>query len=281
MCRASTTWELWGLSPWLHLSGRQSLHPQCWDSDGTGTIVLISVSCPSLFPSFTHSRWQFPAASSGCRRASIQNRVGWSFQSQRWCLWELLQSVTEELRQRNLLHSQPSFFPRHLDVCVSTVSQKGHIRTEPCDPGPPYWLLVGMVFLSFSSHTLLLISLSLLVFFLLLWQDSDHIQLRKGGFIFILHVQITVNHWGKSGQEPGGRSCCRGRGGVLLTGLLPMACSACFLIEPRATSSGMAPPTMSWTFPCPSLIKNLPNRLASRQIWWWQLLKRGFLFPDV
>jgi hypothetical protein len=31
---------------------------------------------------------------------------------------------------------------------------------------------------------------------------------------------------------------------MLLTALLPLACSACFLIEPRATSPGMAPPTM-------------------------------------
>jgi hypothetical protein len=33
-------------------------------------------------------------------------------------------------------------------------------------------------------------------------------------------------------------------GGVLLTGLYPMACSAFFLIEPRTTSPGMIPPTV-------------------------------------
>ena len=31
---------------------------------------------------------------------------------------------------------------------------------------------------------------------------------------------------------------------VLLTGLLPLVCSACFLIEPKTTSPEMAPPTM-------------------------------------
>jgi hypothetical protein len=31
---------------------------------------------------------------------------------------------------------------------------------------------------------------------------------------------------------------------MLLACLLPLACSACFLIEPRTTSPGMAPPTM-------------------------------------
>jgi hypothetical protein len=35
----------------------------------------------------------------------------------------------------------------------------------------------------------------------------------------------------------------RGHGGMLLTGLLPLACSPCFLIELRTTSPGMAPPT--------------------------------------
>ena len=39
-------------------------------------------------------------------------------------------------------------------------------------------------------------------------------------------------------QEPGGRHWCRGHGGMLLTGLLSMACSACFLIEFKTTSLG-------------------------------------------
>ena len=46
-------------------------------------------------------------------------------------------------------------------------------------------------------------------------------------------------------------------GRVLLTGLLPLACSACFLIEPRTTSPGMAPSTRA----LPSLITNRENTL--------------------
>lgn len=38
-------------------------------------------------------------------------------------------------------------------------------------------------------------------------------------------------------------------GGVLLTGLLHMAYSACFLIEPRTNRPGMAPLTMVWALP--------------------------------
>jgi hypothetical protein len=44
---------------------------------------------------------------------------------------------------------------------------------------------------------------------------------------------------------------------MLLTGLLPLACSACFLTEPRTTSPGMAPPTVG----PPTLITNWENAL--------------------
>jgi hypothetical protein len=46
-----------------------------------------------------------------------------------------------------------------------------------------------------------------------------------------------------------GSSSCRGHRGMVLTALLPMACSACFLIEPRATSPDMAPPTIGVALP--------------------------------
>jgi hypothetical protein len=42
-----------------------------------------------------------------------------------------------------------------------------------------------------------------------------------------------------TGQELGGRCGCRSHGGMLLTGLLPLVCSACFLIDPRTTSPGV------------------------------------------
>ena len=49
----------------------------------------------------------------------------------------------------------------------------------------------------------------------------------------------------QAGQEPGGRSSCRGHGGWCL-----LACSycysVCFLLEPRATRPEMEPPTLGW-----------------------------------
>jgi hypothetical protein len=44
---------------------------------------------------------------------------------------------------------------------------------------------------------------------------------------------------------------------VLLTGLLPLAFSACSLIEPKTIIPGMAPPTMG----SPALITNWENAL--------------------
>lgn len=52
------------------------------------------------------------------------------------------------------------------------------------------------------------------------------------------------------------------REGVLLTSLLPTACSARFLIESRTASLGMESPTVDWALPHQSLIKNMAYRLA-------------------
>ena len=65
-------------------------------------------------------------------------------------------------------------------------------------------------------------------------------KLRRKGFIWLTlpHYSLSLKEGRtgtQTGQEPGGRSWCRGHGGVLLTGLLPMAWWACFLIECRST----------------------------------------------
>ena len=77
---------------------------------------------------------------------------------------------------------------------------------------------------------------------LLLWQNTNY-QKQCGDKWSLFHTDfhIKVHRQKQWRQEPGGRSWCRGHGGVLLTGLFIMACSACFFIEPRTTSPGMAP----------------------------------------
>jgi hypothetical protein len=64
----------------------------------------------------------------------------------------------------------------------------------------------------------------------------------------------------QTGHETGG--WCKDYKRVLLTGLLPMACLACFLLEPRTTSPGVAPPTVIWVLPYQPLILKMPYRLA-------------------
>jgi hypothetical protein len=68
----------------------------------------------------------------------------------------------------------------------------------------------------------------------------------EGKGLFSLYFYIAVPHQRKSGvglkvvrkQDRG----CRGHGGMLLTGLRLLAFSACFPIEPKTISPGMAPP---------------------------------------
>jgi hypothetical protein len=80
--------------------------------------------------------------------------------------------------------------------------------------------------------------------------------------------------WNSS--RSGSRRWCRGYGGMLLTGLLPLACSACFLVEPKTTSPGIAPPIMAWALPPWSLIEEMPYSWIS----WRNFLKGGSFLCD-
>ena len=76
-----------------------------------------------------------------------------------------------------------------------------------------------------------------------------------GKGLLSLHFHIAVHHQRKSGLEPKqGRNLEAGVDAetmevLLLPGLLPLACSACFLIELRTTSPGMILLTMVWALP--------------------------------
>jgi hypothetical protein len=52
-----------------------------------------------------------------------------------------------------------------------------------------------------------------------------------------------------TGQELGGRSECRSHGRMLFTGLLPLACLACFLIEPSTILSVQGWHHPQWALP--------------------------------
>ena len=72
----------------------------------------------------------------------------------------------------------------------------------------------------------------------------------------------------KSGQElKQGRNLEAGADAETMEGaaywLVPMACSAYILIEPRTASPGMAQCTMGWALPHQSLIKRMPAGLPT------------------
>jgi hypothetical protein len=67
---------------------------------------------------------------------------------------------------------------------------------------------------------------------------------------------ITEGSQGWNSSRSGSRSWCRGHGGMLFTGLLPLACSACSLIEPRLPAQRWSHP--QGAFPPWSLIEKMP-----------------------
>jgi hypothetical protein len=85
-------------------------------------------------------------------------------------------------------------------------------------------------------------------------QHHDQSNLGKKGFIQFTLPQYSslskkVGTETEAEQKPGGRSWGRSHGHVVLTGLLPMACSDCLLIETRTTNPGMIPQAIGWSLP--------------------------------
>jgi hypothetical protein len=78
---------------------------------------------------------------------------------------------------------------------------------------------------------------------------DTHIQSLSQVSVAVTKTKVLVlqfpGHWGQAGQElrEEPRGWAEVEATVLLRILFSMACSACFLIEPRTTSPGVAPPT--------------------------------------
>ena len=114
---------------------------------------------------------------------------------------------------------------------------------------------------------------------MLWWDTMTKSKLGREGFIWLTLLYHCSSLKGCQDKKPG-RSKCRGCGGVVLTGLFFMACSACFLIEPRTTRPGVAPPTMAWNLLPQSPIKKMPYRLAYSWILRRHFLDWGFLLSS-
>jgi len=90
----------------------------------------------------------------------------------------------------------------------------------------------------------------------------------------LLFITKGSQDWNSS--RSGSRSWCRNHGKMLFTGFLTLACSACFLLEPKTTRPEMVPPTMSYAFPSWSLIEKMPYSWIS----WRHFLKGGYFLYD-
>lgn len=114
--------------------------------------------------------------------------------------------------------------------------------------------------------------------------DKHYVQSNLGmkGFILFYNSQGTVHHWGKAGQELKAGSWGRNwsYGGVLLTGLLLLTPSVCFLMNSRTTYPGMTPPTVDCGLSHQLIILKMPQRLAYQLIWWGHFLNCDYLFLD-
>ena len=75
----------------------------------------------------------------------------------------------------------------------------------------------------------------------------------------LLFITKGSQDWNSS--RSGSRSWCRGHGGMFFTGLLPLACSACSLIEPRLPAQRWHHP--QGAFPSWSLIEKMPYSCIS------------------
>jgi hypothetical protein len=100
-------------------------------------------------------------------------------------------------------------------------------------------------------------------------KSHDHKnKLEKKEFIWLI-----LPHCRTSLKEVRTGTQTEAHGRMLLTGLLFMTFSFCFLIQPKTTSQGMAKPTLGRTLPHQSLIEKMLYRLAYSLILWSNFLK--------
>lgn len=62
-------------------------------------------------------------------------------------------------------------------------------------------------------------------------------------------LRVMALHCGNSRQGSGGREWSGEHERMQFTGLLPMVCSVCFLIQLRTTSLEVVLPTVGWVLP--------------------------------
>jgi hypothetical protein len=123
-------------------------------------------------------------------------------------------------------------------------------------------------------------NLSSLGFLLLWWNTMTKKHIREESICSAYTSSSTVHRWSQNRNTS--REGTRRQ--ELMTQeatdaaywLALMACSACFLIEPRTTSLGMAPPTVGCALPQWSLIEKMPYSWIS----WRHFLSCALFLSD-
>lgn len=99
------------------------------------------------------------------------------------------------------------------------------------------------------------------------WCDKDGKQKQPGKDRIYLALQtllrfiIELRQSRNPKQEPGSWHWKRNHGVVLINGFLSKVCSAYFLIQPRTTYPGAAPPTINGALPHQSLLQKMSHNL--------------------
>lgn len=96
-------------------------------------------------------------------------------------------------------------------------------------------------------------------------KHDDQKQLEEKVFVPACNAQVTVRHWGMSGQE-----FKAGNGTEAMEDHCSLTCHFphSFLIPLRSTGPGLTPATGRWAFLHQLPIKKMQPRLSHRLIWW-------------
>ena len=99
-------------------------------------------------------------------------------------------------------------------------------------------------------------------------------KLERRGLIWLTfpHCSLSMKE-ARTGTQARGKSWSKSHRWVLLTDLLCLAYSACFLIESRTTSPGITSHTMGRALPAWSLIEKMPDSWIS-----WRHFLKGVSF---
>lgn len=103
------------------------------------------------------------------------------------------------------------------------------------------------------------------------WNILNNLARKVFIWLILLHYHLSskeIKTEIQTEQKPGVRSWCRVIGGVLITGLYFVACSACFLLESRTTRSEIAPPAMDWVHLNQPLTRKMFYRLVCSPVLW-------------